>query len=296
MTTSTQETQPILNDLLEKAKRAHNWTSFDPDKRGTQIINDYSEELTKDLQYLKDNNISEESINDYESRYRKLFSSWINAKSNCTSAMITGPANYNMKRHDKTQRSEQRNYELFREWRERAKKAIVRKSQPIKTFISELERYRQELESMKKNHELMKEGNRRIKQALKDKVNIDNYLIETFSIQPHMLEWTMKFGFGLQNNLANIKRVEDRIKTLEKKEELKNSVLSNEQMFNGFSVIQNFEIDRLQIKHDNKPNAETITLLKSNGFKWSPRQGVWQRQLTQNAIYSLKHYLLPKLI
>lgn len=26
--------------------------------------------------------------------------------------------------------------------------------------------------------------------------------------------------------------------------------------------------------------------MKSNGFKWAPSQGAWQRQLTKNAIYA----------
>ena len=29
-------------------------------------------------------------------------------------------------------------------------------------------------------------------------------------------------------------------------------------------------------------------VLKSNGFKWAPSQGAWQRQLTNNARYALK--------
>src|SRR5690606_18025136 len=56
--------------------------------------------------------------------------------------------------------------------------------------------------------------------------------------------------------------------------------------FEGFKVLFNYEIDRLQIQHDEKPNAETIQTLKKNAFKWSPSQKVWQRQLTQNAIFT----------
>jgi hypothetical protein len=290
----TSEANP-LQDFKQRAIWAHNWTSFSPEKRGEQMIQDYGQELTEDIKELQSKAISEESISDYTNRYKRFFSSYLGAKSNTFSAMITGPANFPIRKHEKANRSEQRHYEIFREWRERAKKAIIRKAQPAKTFSSEIERYKAELEGMKRNHELMKEGNKRIKQALKDMVNIDNYLIETFGIKPHMLEWTYKFGFGLANNNANMKRVEERIKTLEDKEHRATTVGQESLQFKGGEIIYNHEADRIQIKHDTKPSPEIISLLKSNGFKWSPSQGVWQRQLTANARWALKHYIYPKL-
>jgi len=56
----------------------------------------------------------------------------------------------------------------------------------------------------------------------------------------------------------------------------------------GFQVERNTDINRLQLKFDGKPDEKTRSILKSNGFRWSPREGAWQRQLTGNAEYSLK--------
>ena len=56
----------------------------------------------------------------------------------------------------------------------------------------------------------------------------------------------------------------------------------------GFNVERNTDINRLQLKFDGKPDASTRSILKSYGFRWSPREGAWQRQLTRNAEYSLK--------
>lgn len=280
-----------LAGLLPLAQRAHYWISFSPEKRGEQLIKDYQSELDADILFLTENNISEEMKAEYTAKFTRLLTSWLHAKSNCTSAMITGPANYNMRRHEKANRSESRHYEIFAEWRARAKKAIVRKAKPAKTYSSELERYRAELEGMKKNHELMKEGNKRIKEAHKNGTDLTEYLTKTFDVKPHMIEWMMKFGFGLSNNLANIKRVEDRIKLLEKKEAIAATSGNKETDFNGVKVVENYEIDRLQIIHESKPSAEVIQTLKSNGFKWSPSNKSWQRQLTQNAISALKRVL-----
>lgn len=79
--------------------------------------------------------------------------------------------------------------------------------------------------------------------------------------------------------------VETAQKVQEKAEEIANKE-NKEFNFNGGVVILNYEMDRLQIKHDTKPAPEVIQALKKNAFKWSPSQGVWQRQLTRNAAYA----------
>lgn len=56
----------------------------------------------------------------------------------------------------------------------------------------------------------------------------------------------------------------------------------------GFNVERNTDINRLQLKFDGKPDESTRSVLKSYGFRWSPREGAWQRQLTGNAEYSLQ--------
>ena len=60
---------------------------------------------------------------------------------------------------------------------------------------------------------------------------------------------------------------------------------------NFFEVIQNEELNRLQLKFEGKPSDKVRELLKGKAFKWSPKNGVWQRQLTQNAIYATKNII-----
>lgn len=89
--------------------------------------------------------------------------------------------------------------------------------------------------------------------------------------------------YRLQNNNANIHRMKERLTELEKKEAASgNETVSLE--FTGGDIHLNFEQDRLQIEFPGKPNPETITLLKKNGFRWSPSNRAWQRQLTSNAL------------
>ena len=54
--------------------------------------------------------------------------------------------------------------------------------------------------------------------------------------------------------------------------------------FPGGEAKINKEENRLQLIFDDKPPEEQRLALKSEGFKWAPSQGAWQRQLNQNAI------------
>lgn len=282
--TTTTTTNP-LQHLEQRAVQAHNWTSFSPEKRGQQLVNDYGNELLEDLAELQAAGVSEELISNYKSRYENIFNSWISAKGRCASSMITGPANFNVRRAEKANRSEDNHYRVFREWRKKAKASCIRKMQPVKTFVSEIDRYRNELAGMQKNHELMKEGNKRIKEARKTGEDLTEYLTNTFCIKPHMIEWTLKFGFGLANNNANMKRVEMRIKVMESKEKARKSNLETAWTFEGGTVILSYELDRVLIKHDEKPAANVLSELKSNGFNWSPFNKAWMRKITMEAIY-----------
>lgn len=263
---------PILAHLTQKAIAAHNFTSFWPEKRGEQLISDHSNELIEDMEELKRGGATEEAILNYRERYEKYLTNWLHAKSRCISTMITGPSNFPVRRAEKANRSERNHAQIFCEWRIRAKKAIIRKAQPPKTIQSEMERYKAQLESLRKNHELMKEGNKRIKEAHKKGLDITEYLATTFDIKPHMIEWTMKFGFGLQNNLANIKRVEGRIKELERRA----TQPSTEKEVNGVKIVDNVEENRVQVIFPGKPAEEIRTFLKRNGFRWAPSNNAWQ--------------------
>lgn len=93
--------------------------------------------------------------------------------------------------------------------------------------------------------------------------------------------------YTLRNNNGHILRTEKRLKDLKSFK-----CKGNEEVeFDGFKVVENTEIMRLQILFEDKLDAETRNLLKRFGFRWAPSQGAWQRQLTGNARYALKQFL-----
>lgn len=66
--------------------------------------------------------------------------------------------------------------------------------------------------------------------------------------------------------------------------ELDYGIQQKEYNYSNARVLQNKEDNRLQLFFDGKPDQPMIERLKSRGFKWSPRNKAWQRQLTPNAI------------
>ena len=87
-------------------------------------------------------------------------------------------------------------------------------------------------------------------------------------------------SYQLTNNNAEIRRVKARIEQLSKQAQQEFSGWE----FDGGRVEMNREDNRLQVFFDGKPDADARAELKSNGFRWAPSVGAWQRQLTDNAI------------
>lgn len=54
--------------------------------------------------------------------------------------------------------------------------------------------------------------------------------------------------------------------------------------FPGVKLVQNTTLDRIQLLFDGKPDPETIASLKGEAFRWSPREGAWQRKNTNNGV------------
>ncbi|MFV0382269.1 MAG: hypothetical protein ACK5KR_08645, partial [Breznakia sp.] len=77
-----------------------------------------------------------------------------------------------------------------------------------------------------------------------------------------------------------------------KEKQTNNATKENTEVsFKGGKVVNNFQENRIQLVFDEKPSPNIISQLKKAAFKWSPRFGAWQRQLTRNAIFATKHFL-----
>jgi len=88
-------------------------------------------------------------------------------------------------------------------------------------------------------------------------------------------------AYTLQNDNQNIKRVKERIATLERNQDV--GFVGWD--FPGGHVVANTEENRLQIYFDDKPDEDKRKAMKAHGFHYSKYNNhAWQRQLNGNAI------------
>jgi hypothetical protein len=94
-------------------------------------------------------------------------------------------------------------------------------------------------------------------------------------------------SFRLTNNSANIRRLKDRLRGLEAMK----ARGTTEREINGVRVVENAEAARLQLFFPGKPDAQVRDRLKSNGFRWAPSAGAWQRHLNNSGRWAAQQVL-----
>ena len=279
-----------LEKLRKLAHDAHRHTSFDPEKRAEAIVRDYGQELRDDLQQIQKAYSAEPptvldvQVADYMAKYEKHLATWLHSHSRLASPMITGPANFPAERMRKYGQSADNKYAQFRGWRERALKAIVKSVTPK---IDELTDARQRLEHREELQQKMVEANKIIRKggpAVRDSLlnlNFSEGVVTEIMVNGFR-------SFQLQNNSSEIRRLRTRVTVLETKRQLAEINGEKTEIINGVKLVHNYEADRVQLIYEGKPDGETITRLKSRGFRWTPSQKAWQRKLTNQAIYDAK--------
>lgn len=230
-------------------------------------------------------------------RYSKKMAEYYNKESSigmmCPSVMISGAGNFPVKKKERQVAAWKRNHDFYQYVQGILAKIenILYGREIIKSDDERaIEKLEEKLEDMKKLQEDMKAVNKALrlkdKEAGNDQLREMGYSEESIEElrKPDYLGRVGYPDFQLSNNNANIHRVEERLKRLKAVKERG----SSEQEYKTFKVVENTEAMRYQIIFDGKPDAEIRTLLKSNGFKWAPSQGAWQRQITSNGKWALK--------
>lgn len=214
----------------------------------------------------------------------------------CPSVMISGAGNFPVKKKEKQNAAAYRNYQQFVEIQGILAKmeSILRGKGIIKSGDKRaIEKLEEKLEGLKENQEAMKAANKALRmkdaekgnEALRDMGYSEDQIKELR--EPDFCGRIGFPGYALQNNNANIHRIEGRIKEL-KATKAKGT---EEMECKFFKIVRNAEEMRLQLIFEGKPEPEVREVLKSNGFRWAPSQSAWQRYLNGNSEYSLKRVI-----
>ncbi len=229
-------------------------------------------------------------------RYSKKMAEYYNKESSigmmCPSVLISGAGNFPVKKKECQVAAWDRNRQFYTDIQGILGKIenILYGREIIKSDDERaIEKLEEKLEDLKGMQERMKAVNKAIRmknaEAGNDVLREMGYSEKDIKglREPDYIGRVGYPSYLLTNNNANIHRVEER---LERLKALKNKE-STEQEYKTFKVAENTESMRYQIIFKGKPDLDVRALLKSNGFKWAPSQGAWQRQITSNGKWAL---------
>lgn len=274
-----------IENLYRAAKVAYRGISFDPEKRAENIVSTYEAQLNEDVV-----NMPESEIARYIDGYKSHLFAWLSAKSRTMSAMITGPARFPVERNNKAMSVENKRLNEFIEWREKALKAISKRAEDSKPEDQKnaeaLENWKMQVDNLFDGFLVDRFRSRLETVARTGNVDLVKSILGYFSDQQKecgRILATSRHGVWSVAELAEKFRAS--LESVKGKE-------SEESEINGVKVIKNPSADRLQLFFDGRPSQEIISKLKENAFRWSPSNGCWQRQLTNNAIFAAKRILI----
>ncbi len=291
----------MINETL--ARRAKENMSFSDYKKGsaTAEYNATVAEVAAKIEKAKAkvSPQAQERLNNLLSRYKVKYAEWTNKYNangaNHVSVMISGPANYNMRAHERYLSREGKlweEYEWFKDIDSHIS-AIVHGDKIIKSDDADaIEKLQAKLEKLEKNQESMKAANAILrKKKLTDVEKVEQLTSIGFSesaadglLKPDFCG-RIGFSYHLTNNNATIRSTKQRIEKLqrERAQETKETVIESAETESSIRIVDNVEAARLQIFFPDKPSAEVRTQLKKNGFRWTPSIGAWQSYRSERA-------------
>ncbi len=230
----------------------------------------------------------------YSQKLAEYYNDYYRNEASCPSILISGGSNFPTRKKEK---QNSRRDTLHKEWQYLENYAqkithLLTMEQPIlSSDENAIELLEEKLKDLTEMQERMKAANAYYR---KEKT-LDGCEELTDDMRREIEEnWTRGWYVGvpfppyaLSNNNANIKRIKGRLESL-KKEKSRETSENEVADLPGVTVKENVEEMRLQLFFEGKPEPEIRDILKRHTFKWSPRNGCWQRQLTNNARWAAK--------
>lgn len=290
-----------FEDLYQKGVRAFEGTSHSPEVRSCQYIRDYEETLLSDLKEIPEA---------YHAEYYEKFRSWVETlfakHANILSAMITGPARFNHRRNDAANNSYDKALQDFNKWRvsypQKVAKKIDAAKSPEERADAEWQKFKHEILMNMATIKAIDEGTERgYRRALF--VSSIFGKIERMAnngrtdVVLRALDFIKEYSEGLKKPIFTSRhkvwKLADVCRAKQEKIAQQAERENVEFELDGCTVVLNFGIDRIQISHDEKPSYEVRQSLKQHGFRWSPNECAWQRQMTTSAIVAAAHVVYP---
>jgi len=288
---------------LALAIRAFEGTSHTPEERGRAAVREYVRMMVDAWRRVEDQYEAAdeqgkarvlEEFTKLRDGYASRVRAYLASHGQVMSAMIVGPARFpterNRKRGQAADNKAQEAQEFFNRQMDRVHKALAA---PVDNSPqAELQRLKANLAQRERAQELMKAANAALRhgddEALRRLGFSDAHIAELK--KPDFAGGIGYPDFRLRNNNAEIRRLRERVAQAEARVQ---AAQAGPQLreFAGVRIEENAQDNRLRLYFDGKPSEEVRNDLKANAFKWSPKAGAWQRQLTNNARYAARQIL-----
>lgn len=238
---------------------------------------------------------AEGMVDYYCRKLAEYYNDYYRNEASCPSIMISGGSNFPVRKKQKQNSRRDSLHETWNYLDDYAKRIehLLTQEQPI---LSKDQNAIELLEEKITNLEQQKETMKEVNKYFRKNGTIEGFTGNLTDKQKQHIDFMLKHGwattrlFDTTNTNAEINRLKGRLEKLKKaKNEGTTEVTASDVEGNElFTVVKNTELMRLQLIFDGKPEDAVRDILKKNGFKWSPKNGAWQRQLTDNALFSLK--------
>lgn len=288
-----------------------------------EALKEIAEEYARKSKYIEAEPERIEEAQSYINYYGRKYAEYINKDNEitcrCPSVMIAGPANFPVRKKQKqvaAWEANNRNYISLDDARYKLR-YILLQEHPISGSDPEaVAKLKTKLERLEKDYaavkEAFKEAQKQFNAELKagtitltkhyygcripegfteaDRNNPEmiaklpewerNYQTATVYIKDGQIIEKPTLGYRSSNMSQERTRLLKRIEELEKQQNRP----ATDESGDGWNLYEDNEAGRICFEFDGKPEQAIIDTLKSNGFKWSPRNTRWQRQNTENGL------------
>ena len=247
-----------------------------------------------------------EAINYLSNRYSEKLAKAINRQNSIEammpSVMISGAGNFNTRKKEKQNKARDKFWneygELFDENNYYTRK-IFKMLNNMMIYSNDdlvIEKLENKIADLEESQKLMKDVNayyRKNKTLDGCELLTEKEINEIKTNMQYHSWYDVPFApYSLTNNNADIRRTKQRLEEIKRLKE--RAEVKNEEKYpsvDGVKVEEDGSDMRIRLIFDDIPSADVRDLLKKHGFKWSPKNSAWQRQLTTNGIWATKQVL-----
>ena len=295
---------PINEASARTAKMINSFYDYTTDEATKAYKNHIAEVETLAQQKAEQHPEHTDDIQALLNKYSKKYAEWKNRyyaiECMCPSVMVCGGSNFPVRKKEKQNKARDRhmqNYEYIQSilakienigsQREQIKSSDENSIDKLQAKVDELkadlDRNKAMNKYFRKNKTMLGFESLTNEQATK----IDNAIANAYSFDKQPAP-----SFELASIRNKIKTAKGRIAEIKRlKESAEQNTENQEQSIyksDVCQVVENTELMRLQLLFDGKPSDDIRSILKSHGFRWSPYNSAWQRQLTNNAKYDAR--------